>query len=123
MADVRDTKVNPLTSNSYVQELICSGLRLLYSHTTMFNQKLNSGYWTLGKESARLISGWLEESHQYRCSKSKPNQEEEGHGSDKKPSSSTYFTDQDVEYHDQLSQDAKGKLGHEIGDQMRKDEL
>ncbi|KAI9622960.1 hypothetical protein H4Q26_014902 [Puccinia striiformis f. sp. tritici PST-130] len=85
------------------------------AHTTMFNQNMNSGYWNLGKESARLISDWIQESIQHR---SKLNRNREDHVLNQ----SSKFT-QDPKNRDQLSEDAQVKLNDEVGDQDLHDEL
>ncbi|EFP78521.1 hypothetical protein PGT21_025230 [Puccinia graminis f. sp. tritici] len=85
------------------------------AHTTMFNQNLNSGYWDLGKDSARLISNWLQESHQHR---SQLNRNLDDHVLNQ----SSKFT-QDPTNRDQLAGDAKVKLDDEVGDQQLRDEL
>ncbi|OAV96107.1 hypothetical protein PTTG_02130 [Puccinia triticina 1-1 BBBD Race 1] len=85
------------------------------AHTTMFNQNSNSGYWNLGKDSARLISEWLQESHQRRTNLVRT---PDDHVLDQ----SSRFT-QNAENRDQLTQDARVKLEDEIGDQGLRDEL
>lgn len=81
------------------------------SHTSMFNQNMNSGYWDLGQDSGRLITEWLEGSHQHR-GKMKQSMVDDGLGD----TSSCTRSTQDPTIRDQLSREAQVNLDAQVGD-------
>lgn len=90
----------------------------IIAHTTMFNQKLNSGYWNLGEKSSKLISDWLHESHRRRIELTW--RSEDG---DRPPVDPTSQFKTDPDHRDRLSNDARTRFEREVGDQASREEL
>ncbi|KAG0143018.1 hypothetical protein CROQUDRAFT_661766 [Cronartium quercuum f. sp. fusiforme G11] len=86
------------------------------AHITMFNEKLNSGYWSLGKDTAQLITQWLEDAHLHRTKLIRSQHAETQLKQDK-------TDDADVREREDLSEAAHKRVTEELGTEGAREEL
>lgn len=87
-----------------------------FRHITMFNEKSNSGYWSLGRDTSQLIAQWLQAAHLHRTNLVRSQHAETQEKQDK-------VDDADLRERDDLSEAAQKRVHEELSAEEARDEL